>query len=280
MNTTRRDFTLGTLAAAAGTTLAAAEADAARRVPLDTSQVHRLWRRMRYAGHDRPFFWWLRGRRYGVVDNVMTPFFDMQVGSFHRVEDLGDDGYRVFTASVVYYTDIATNELLTTWRNPVTGRDVEFRYAPPTASVSEYDYATGPRPDAPRPGLTVQRRQLYGPVDVVGDDVWIREEEYIVLQRESQPQPQRVHDMYVVQSPLRALTDAAVKFVPATGYFNDLNSWSPRFEMGGLPGSGFARCFGRKESRLEALPDVYLRLGRRLHPDAFRDPGAVLARAG
>jgi hypothetical protein len=72
------------------------------------------------------------------------------------------------------------------------------------------------------------------------------------------------------------LRDPAVPFVPAVEHFNDYNDWSPRFEMGDHPGTSVARCSGRKVATLDGMPDNFLRLARRLHPDAYRDPAKTL----
>jgi hypothetical protein len=37
-----------------------------------------------------------------------------------------------------------------------------------------------------------------------------------------------------------------------------------------------ARCSGRKVATLEEMPDDFLRIARRIHPDAFRDPARTL----
>jgi hypothetical protein len=46
--------------------------------------------------------------------------------------------------------------------------------------------------------------------------------------------------------------------------------------MGDHPGTSVARCSGRKVATLDGMPDNFLRLARRLHPDAYRDPAKTL----
>jgi hypothetical protein len=242
----------------------------------DPANLHRAYRRVRFAGDERIVFWWMRGRRYGFVDTVLTPFFDMHVGSMHRCRDLGDGRYEVRTASAMYHTDIASGALVESWANPVTGRTVQFSYPAPAAAVTTYTYAAGVQDGPSPPGMKMERRHVLAPLELVGEEAWLREESWLVVQYAATGRSQRVHDMYTFSSPAAALRDAARAFVPASVHFNDYNGWSPRFEMGDAPGSSVARCSGRKVAGVDELPRPFLELARRLHPDAFRDPARTL----
>ncbi len=46
------------------------------------------FRKFAYATRPEPGFWWLQGRRYGLVDNQLTPLWDMHVGIVFRTRDL------------------------------------------------------------------------------------------------------------------------------------------------------------------------------------------------
>jgi Protein of unknown function (DUF1838) len=251
----------------------------------DLGLLARLYRQMRFAGDAQVFFWWLQGRRYGLIDNVLTPFFDMHVGSVHRCIDQGAGKYRVMSAQIGYYTHLETGELLQTWLNPITGANVALSYASPRTNSADYGPA-GPI-EAPTANGS-ERRHLLGPVSVVGDSVWLREETHIVVPPAAAvaasgggvagPRDLRVHDMYTLQSPRTALrpTGALPSWVPALGQFNDFNSWSPRFQMGDRPGTSLSRCAGRKERRWQDMPEKFRALAAQVHPDWVRDPAAVL----
>ena len=272
---------MGAVAAVSGTRARAAGLDGATN-PL---QVARLYRQMRFAGDGRLFFWWLQGRRYGLVDNVLTPFFDMHVGSVHRCIEQGDGRYQVTGAQMGYYTHLETGALLETWANPITGASVALTYAPPRANTSNYG-PTGP--EEPVPANGAERRHVLGPVSVVGDSVWLREESYIVVPASAAvaasgggvaaSRPLRVHDMYTLQSPRATLRDSGPlpRWVPAFGQFNDFNSWSPRFQMGDRPGTSLSRCAGRKERRWQDLPEKFRALAAQVHPEWARAPEKIL----
>jgi hypothetical protein len=246
--------------------------DAALEAP---ANLHRVYRRLRFAADERIVFWWMKGRRYGFVDTVMTPFFDMQVGSMHRCRDLGDGRWELRTASAMYHTDIATGALLEDWANPVTGKTVKFDYPAPTASTLVYSYTDGVQDSPVPPGMKMERRHYLGPLERIGDEAWVREEGWLNLVYPN-GRGQRVHDMYNFSAPLAALRPAQPGFVPATVHFNDYNGWSPRFQMGDAPGASVSRCSGRKVARVEELPASFLQIARRLHGAAYADPARTL----
>jgi hypothetical protein len=278
----RRRFASGLLLAGAGLAARPGDAVAAGRglalrgAPGDPANLHRAYRLLRFAGDERVFFWWMKGRRYGFVDTVLTPFFDMQVGSMHRCRDLGDGRYELRSATAIYHTDPATGALLENWANPVTGKSVKFSYPAPAVTSTTYDYAAGIQDGPSPPGMRMERRHELSPLEVIGDDAWIREDGYLTVTYAATGRTQRVHDTYTFSAPVAGLRRARPAFLPATVHFNDYNGWSPRFEMGDAPGASVARCSGRKVETVDALPASFLTLARRLHGDTFRDPARTL----
>jgi hypothetical protein len=277
----RRRFTSGLLLA--GTGLAAAGSAIAARgglslsgAPDDPANLHRAYRLLRFAPDERLFFWWMKGRRYGFVDTVLTPFFDMHTCGMHRCRELGDGRYELRTASVMYHTDPATGALVEDWANPVTGRNVKFSYPAPAVSTTVYAYADGVQDGPSPPGMRMERRHVLAPLEVIGGDAWIREESYLTVDYAATGRRQRVHDTYTFSAPVAGLRASRPGFVPATVHFNDYNGWSPRFEMGDAPGASVARCAGRKVATVDELPATLLAIARRLHGDAFRDPARTL----
>lgn len=266
--------TAAATAAATGPTAAPAGGfdDAALEAP---TNLHRVYRRLRFAADERIVFWWMKGRRYGFVDTVMTPFFDMQVGSMHRCRDLGDGRWELRTASAMYHTNIETGALLEDWANPITGKTVKFDYPVPVASTQVYSYADGALDGPVPPGMKMERRHYLGPLERVGDEAWLREEGWLDIVYPN-GRGQRVHDMYTFSAPLAPLRAAKPGFVPATVHFNDFNGWSPRFQMGDAPGASVSRCSGRKVASVAELPASFLAIARRVHGAAYADPARTL----
>ncbi len=285
--THRRGFLAGLIAATTAAALDPATAEAGPAGALaagptpaggvdDPAAFNRHYRRIRYAPGTDLLFWWMRGRRYGLVDNQLIPFFDMHVGSMHRCRDLDDDRFEVSSAATIYFTDLQTGELLENWNNPVTGKVVRFNYAPPRAGRSEYSYRDGVLESAPMAGVRQDERHSHSPLRVVGDEAWFTEETSMIAHFEATGQSIRVHDTSTYGSPVAALLDPGARFVPAVEHFNDYNDWSPRFQMGDRPGTSVARCSGRKVATLAEMPADFLRIARRVHPDAFADPARTL----
>ncbi len=242
----------------------------------DPAAFNRLQRRICFAPGDDIVFWWMRGRRYGLIDNHLVPLFDMHVGRMHRCRDLDADRYEVSTAAAIYYTAPDEEQLLENWRNPVTGELVPFNYPAPRAGRAEYSYRDGMRVSAPMQGVRQRERHAHSPLTVVGDEASFTKESWIVATFEGSAKPVNVHDISTFGSPVAALLDPTATFVPAFEHFNDYNGWSPRLRMGERPGSSVARCSGRKVATFEQMPSVFLRLTKRVHPQAFSDPAKTL----
>ncbi len=235
-----------------------------------------VYRLIRFAANDSVLFWWMKGRRYGFVDGKLLPFFDMQIGSMHRCRERGDGGYDVTSATAMYFTDLADGGLVESWANPLTGKTVKFGYPAPLPSKVRYSYENVDAEAPPTPGARTERRHVVAPIELIGEEAWLREETYLSVMRDGAARVQNVHDTYTYSSPVAALRDTRRRVAPAVAHFNDYNDWSPRFEMGNQPGYGVARCSGRKAMTLDELPASFLRLARRLHGDAFRDPARTL----
>lgn len=242
----------------------------------DQANLHRIYRRVRYRNDDLPVFWWKRGRRYGVVDNVMTPLFDMHVGAMYRCRELDYERYEVASVSTNFFTDLVSGELLEDWSNPLSGQVVRFTYPAPQRSVAVHSYVEGVISKADWPGMRIVGRHVLEPLEVIGEEVWLREEHWLDATVLATGRVMKVHDMYALCSPLAALREPALAFVPALEHFNDYNDWSPRFDMGDRPGTSVARCFGRKVAALDEMPDDFLRLAGQVHPETFRDPAKAL----
>jgi hypothetical protein len=278
----RRGFLAGLLATVSASALGeagglpAAPASAPAAGVEDPAAFNRHYRRIRYAPGNDLLFWWMRGRRYGLVENRLIPFFDMHVGSMHRCRDLDADRYEVASASAIYFTDLETGQLVENWNNPITGSVVRFNYASPRPGRSEYSYRDGTLESAPIVGVRQDERHSHSPLRVVGDEAWFTEESAIIARFEAVARPVKVHDTSTYGSPVAALLDPAARFVPAVEHFNDYNDWSPRFQMGDRPGTSVARCSGRKVATLDEMPAEFLRLARRVHPEAFADPARTL----
>ena len=277
----RRKVLIGTLgvgvAAATASRASAARASAARQTagaddPLGADYLHTLYRRIRFGADGSSVYWWLRGTRYGLVDNVLTPFFDMHVGSIHRRRDLDAERYEISTAAAIYYTAVGASTLLERWDNPVTGRSVRFEYAAPRIAMATYSLRSGPLAEPEPPGMRAERTHFLGPARRDAGRIWLDEATHVRVDPGARP-PMKVHDLYtysVAEADLaRVQTRKPGGYTPALATFNDFNDWSPRFEMGDHPGSSISRCSGSKVGTQAAMPATWRSLHTALYPRSF-----------
>ena len=281
LNSDRRQLLKGSLAllstAAAGSGPSRAKDGSGLAWLTDPINVYAVFRRMRFAEHEQVFFWWLRGTRSGLIDNQLTDFFRMEVGSLHRCRELGDGRYSVTSLGIIYYSDLKSGELLEKWHNPVTDATVPFQYAAPKPTTVIYNRA-GIESEPAFPAAGATRSHELGPVDMVGNDLWLNDSSHLnAPPQNGAATPLHVNDLYTLRSPLRELLNPNQRFVPCDAVFNDFNTWSARLQMGARAGTSLSRCYGRKEAKLESLPASYLAFGRRVHPTIFADPATALA---
>jgi hypothetical protein len=298
----------GSPAAADGGAAAGGAAAAPRTTGFDAATLesvslrHRIYRAIRFGSEGETVFWWMRGRRYALVGNQMTPLFGMEVGSAHRARDIGNGEYEVTATSAIFYTDLSSGALLTDWLNPVSKQAVRFEYAAPRASRSRYRYATGPVLDGPGAEPGMQRRVDIGPIERIGEQVVVREETYLVMppampaagaaaagaaaastataaaSASAPPSPAQryVQDMYTYHCPVALLTSGRSDTQP-TIHFNDYNDFSPRLKMGAVVGSSVAGCSGQRVSSLDGMPRRWLQLARSTHAESWANLDRVFA---
>ncbi len=235
------------------------------------------FRKLAYSTDGKVGFWWLRGRRYGLVEGDLTPFWDMHVGSWFRARDLEGGHYETTTISVSVYTDCATGEVLEAFTNPYTGKKVRIGRFPPTPVRAVYGpEGRLPTPDAAPAGLTA--KAAIGPTWVEGDSVYVTADVILAGALISDPTTRvRVNDLTTYAGSVRDVLDPAVAMAPAAQIFNDDNTWPAWLEMGDRPGSYFSRAQGRKVFRYEDMPAVWRGEMARLYPAIARDPAGALA---
>lgn len=272
---------MGALAASTATTTAARNADPSHTLNLDDrEQLFTAFRKLAHSMDDRVGWWWLRGTRFGVVDSVATPFWDMYVGTWFSTRD-GDSGtYEVTMAGANFYTPPGSTSLLRTFRNPYTGKDVEIPYSPPRARTTTMSpEKSSPFGELEIPNMKTTQSGEVGPGWIEGDDVVIRGD--LALHAEptdpdSGARPLTVNDWSTYVGKVSEVSDPAVKNAPCRQYFTDILTWPRWLDMGDQAGSYVSRCYGRKELSMGGMPKTWQRLFAEVQPDAARDPDAIL----
>jgi hypothetical protein len=244
--------------------------------PADPASRLQGIRKVLFANHEDLVFWWMKGSKYGIVDNVTTPFYNMEVATILRCHNEGVDRFAVTSLEIVFYTDPVTGALLERWQNPYTGEWLDMKYVP--VGPTRIPYAlNGPEMPKELPGARLEATHALGPVTIEGDDVWIRNDNNVVVTRtDGAGRPFLVHDWATYHARLADLENTALRSAPADVSFMDITSWPQSMRMGDRPGTRLSRCAGRKVDALGKLPVSFVALLEARFPQIARDPAAAL----
>jgi hypothetical protein len=276
----RRDLVLGGTAAIAGLTLtSSAKEPAAESLNLDLNDPwDRLTALAKFRGSidGSTVMWWMKGTRFGVVDDVVTPLFGMLIGSFQRVLPVPGEGFLLNMLEMSYFTDLQTGEVLDTFINPYNGKVCEV----PEQRLGPYPVMLKPTgvvlPDDPAFGK-IELSTRVGPAIVQGDDVWIRDDSTIKVDSDHPMMGKHTYNELVTyRGKLADLNNAALPSAPAECIFQSVTSWREWFQADDVDGNTTARATGVKINRLEDFPPEYLAAARVRHPELIADPEAVL----
>lgn len=233
--------------------------------------------KMRGSTDGRLTIGWVVGTRYAVPEHVAIPMMGILAATFSQYRRTGPDAFEARAIEVAFFTDVATGELLETWKNPVTGAVVKVPQTRmgPSVTILTADGLKVPRPSGEAAGLELKHRFL--PPVVVGDDVWVTED----IRVDASPGGQRFayNELSTYHARKSELDDPARAVVDTQVDYQSLITYRPWMGFGDAPGHTIARGSGRRATRVEDLPPQYLALARRHHPDVLDDPLAVLAQA-
>jgi hypothetical protein len=226
--------------------------------PSRAADLSLIFRKLAYAMDERIGFWWLKGRRFALVDTALIPFWYMHIGAAFQTRTLADGGFEVSFLQTSFYTDLANGQLLRTFENPLTRRRVQITYPPAEASRLTFD-ARG-RTDTPTGFLaSLARDARIGPAWLQGDDVWV--EGNILLSGQGAPsgRPIRVNDLTTYFGSARDVVNPNIPMPLSGQMFSDINIWPPWLDMGDQKGDYFSRCYGRKVASFEEMPGFWRR---------------------
>ena len=279
----RRD-SLGILGSAlvAGAALAPAVAEARKPTPqldlnpADPADLAMIHRKLAWSLDESVGFWWLKGMRYAALPPNYTPFWNMLIGTIFTVRDVDAETYAVTTVTTTFYTDIASGELLETFKNPITGKTVKVNYAPTKPNTRRFN-RSGEVEHMSMPGMTTTSSSAPGPAWIEGDDVWVRSDmSFRAVPADLTRKAFQVEDLSTYFGSLRDVADPRKKAIPAGQVFSDLLNFPGWLEMADRNGHYFSRCFGRKVFSATQMPQDWQRLMASRHPDILRDPKAAL----
>ena len=221
--------------------------------------------------------WWMKGVRFGVVDDIVTPMFGMLIGSFQTVKPMPGKGFQLNMLEMSYFTDLETGAVLETFTNPYNGKVCQV----PEQRLGPYPVLLSPTgvvlPNVP-PFDKVELQTRGGPDIVNGDDVWIRDDSTIKVDSDHPMMGKHTYNELVTyHGKLSDINNTDMPSAPADIMFQSVTSWRDWLQAEDVGGHTTARATGKKISRLEEFPPEYLVAARKYHPEIIADPEAVLA---
>jgi hypothetical protein len=230
-----------------------------------------IFRKLAFSLDAAPGYWWLKGRRYALIESRLIPLWDMHVGTAFRAASTADpDVYAVTLISVSFYTDLLTGDFIDTLVNPLTGRRVRVSYFPPRAATVRFNPAG--QMDAGLPQAGLEGDGSVGPAWIEGDQVWVQGDH--ILWRDAAPglPAVRVNDLTTYAGDLGQVADPGIASAAASQAFSDLNTWPAWLEMGDKAGSYYSRAFGRKVASYDRMPARFRELMADRHPELAKTP--------
>jgi hypothetical protein len=227
---------------------------------------------------------WYSGTVMGMRDNEpLKPLMGFEGFSMTRLIDNGDGTYQKLLRETVYYTDLATGDVLETWYNPYI--DEEVKVVPVTNDpfniVIEKYYPAGPTYGGLRE-QDVKRKPMILPFRVISDDtVALSTDIHLyypsALQpdewpRESAGKFVRVSEMFRYVIPRDQLEDPDVKSIEYTGAWSRVNPWMPWMLMGQAAGNTIYMGTMGGYNHLDMLSPKVRAYAEKHHPKYFDAP--------
>ncbi len=249
-------------------------------VPFDADDPQALlwaFRRLRFADHGKPVYWWLRVAKHGAVDGQLTHLYDMHIATVFQAEDT-EDGFSVVSLELIYSVDPMTGELLNELVNPYTAERLPWKHTPVGPARVNYS-VEGIELPTELPGVDIEMTHSLNSGMVQAGQVWLQDDNSaVVTSREGDDLPFRVNDHSTFLGQVSDLANAAQASPPCSLAFQSVTSWQKPLRMGRRPGTMISRGFGAKVASYEELPAKVRGFIAQQHPEIARDPTAALRR--
>lgn len=205
---------------------------------------------------------WTDGVLSAVVGAEITPLMRVMSQIYSRHRRRSDGGWDAVLLELVYFVDLETRALLSTWRNPLTGQEVPV----PQTTL-------GPTPFTIRPDLVAERDAAFTAggrfqhryeLDLPGgDDLWVVESLDSVIPAPAPGLPPfGFHEYFAFHASRAALADRGRAHLPCTVQKTNLLGWRPWMLMGDRPGTTLTRAAGRVLDDPAQLPVAFQALNR------------------
>lgn len=259
-----------------GTLGASQTAAASETASADPNRLLQIYRKMRFALHQEPVYWWMRATKYGLVDSLLTPLYEMEIASIFKVVRTDSDSFTTKALEIVYATDPKSGKLLEEWVNPYTGVGLPMNNVPVGPNTINYTIEGAELPTE-LPGAKLEAIREFGPVWFEADSVWLRDDTAaLVTQLDGKSEPFRVYDWPTYHSSLADVQDTTSKSAPCGVSFTAVSDWQRWMGMKDRPGNLMTRGSGKKVASYDQLPERFRGLLTENHPTIAADPEKAL----
>ncbi|MBT8063269.1 MAG: DUF1838 domain-containing protein [Gammaproteobacteria bacterium] len=237
--------------------------------PANRAHLGLLQKKLMYSMDDRPLIWWTRGKKYGSINGEITPLWTLNVLIFKSVKHRDDGTFDTRMMELVYKTDVETDELLSSWRNPYSGEEYEevpLIMGPLNRRISD----EGPLSQSALPGANIQRSGELGPAEIAGDEVWLSSDSHVLVKRED-GSTFRANDLNTYHGRVSDVLNPELPSAPATISTTLVQSWHPWMNMGDREGTLVTRLAGAKCFKVEDIHPRIRTLLRQGHPEIAED---------
>jgi Protein of unknown function (DUF1838) len=226
------------------------------------------------------------GVTFGMVDDTRAiPLYGMEGISPVRSFRLPDGTVRYLAREIAQFTDLATGEVLETWRNPFTDETVEvwpLRNGPlnyslsPNSPVDSGGWKMLTKPPGPAPAAG-----FYVPVFVEGDDLIMALDAQASRKSPLSPEewPRESNGANLVYSEhntwkakVSDMENADLPTIPVFAAWHSIKPWRPWMLMGQKPGRIYNHLRARKLKRLEDAPKKLLAHNEKHFPEFLSAP--------
>lgn len=212
---------------------------------------------------------------HAVIDGQTVPLCGLVAVTFTRWQQAGPREWLSASFEHVYYTDIASGEVLTQWRNPVNGRSMAVPpySSKPSARRLRADMSFETVQPLP-PGATMEDR-VNAAYEDRGEQVFV-ERVQAVVPRPGQATPYAYGELVTLRAPLAALRDPKARQVRTRNSFSSVSGWRPWMGMGDQAGHVLGHGSGTYGLRLEEVNPVWLAAARAGNLEWLANPAARL----
>ena len=225
-------------------------------------------------------YWWqgtVWSRVSGERDRMLFTFQAMNTRACASLNDpVKGRGYRMVSRELVFYTDPATGQVLRTWKNPWTGKDIDVMHVSnDPVNMSAPQFARGP--DGPFKMSNLVEKDgtafmssivpLFYVNPLAGD------------YQENVGGQYHAMELFNFFAPMAQLTNRSLTTVPDVQiHWSRVSRWLPWMNMGDRDGIVIYNSQGKKLASWDGLPDVIKKEIALNYPEYTKPPALDDAR--